>query len=157
MADERRSSPSEDVRHLYEEAETRTAQAFEDVVSRGSFGELLARMTENVVALTKIATDVFDLTLRNLRLAGRQDVARLARQLARTEDKLELVLQGVERLADELAAEDGAGRPRTGRRGSANGSARGTSSGARGTSSGARGTSSGARGTSSGAGARSAR
>ncbi len=105
MADERRSSPTEDVRRLYEEAESRTALAFEEVVSRASFGELLARMTENVVAVTKIATDVFDLGLRNLRLAGRQDVTRLARQLARTEDKLELVLQEVERLADELAAE----------------------------------------------------
>jgi BMFP domain-containing protein YqiC len=36
--------------------------------------------------------------LRNLRIAGRSDVDRLARQLARTEDKLELLLQAVERL-----------------------------------------------------------
>jgi len=121
MADERRSSPTEDVRRLYEEAENRTALAFEDLVSRGSFGELLARTTENVVALTKIATDVFDLTLRNLRLAGRQDVTRLARQLARTEDKLELVLQEVERLADELEAEGRSGAGRPSRRGSADG------------------------------------
>ena len=102
MADERRSSPSEDVQRLYEEAESRTAHAFEEVVSRGSFGELLARMTENVVGLTKISTDVLTSCLRNVRLAGRQDVTRLARQLARTEDKLELVLQQVERLEDEL-------------------------------------------------------
>ena len=84
------------------EAETRTARAMEQAVSRGSFGELLARMTENTVALTKIGTDFFDLMLRNLRLAGRQDVTRLARQLARTEDKLELVLQEVERLHERL-------------------------------------------------------
>jgi len=128
MADERRSSPTDDVRRLYEEAESRTARAFEDLVSRGSFGELLARMTENVVALTKIATDVFDLALRNLRLAGRQDVTRLARQLARTEDKLELILQEVERLGDELNAEGRSGGARSGRRNSANGTAGATSS-----------------------------
>ncbi|MGA2927725.1 MAG: hypothetical protein ABSG43_17360 [Solirubrobacteraceae bacterium] len=122
MADERRSNPSEEVRRLYEDAESRTAQAFEEVVSRGSFGELLARMTENAVAVTKIGTDVLDLALRNLRLAGRQDVTRLARQLARTEDKLEMVLQEVERLADQLEVEGRSGGGRAGRRSSANGS-----------------------------------
>jgi hypothetical protein len=85
-----------------DEAESRVATAMEQVVSRSSFGELLARMTENTVAMTKIGTDVFDLMLRNLRLAGRQDITRLSRQLARTEDKLELVLQEVERLQDKL-------------------------------------------------------
>jgi hypothetical protein len=127
MAEERRNSPSEEVRRLYEDAESRTAQAFEEVVSRGSFGELLARMTENVVALTKIGSGVFDLALRNLRLAGRQDVTRLARQLARTEDKLELVLQEVERLNDELRlARDGepAERSRAGRGNPARGGSR---------------------------------
>jgi hypothetical protein len=97
-----RRTPADEVRRLYEEAESTTASALEEAVSRGSFGELLARMTENVVGLTKIGTDIFDLALRNLRLAGRQDVTRLARQLARTEDKLELVLQEVEQLRDEL-------------------------------------------------------
>jgi uncharacterized membrane protein YgcG len=120
MADQRRDGPG-DVRQLYEEAESRTAQAFEKVVSRGSFGELLAWMTENVVAMTKISADVFDLMLRNLRLAGRQDVTRLARQLNRTEDKLELVLQRVEELQDELAESAGSSSSRTGRR-SRNGS-----------------------------------
>ncbi len=42
--------------------------------------------------------------VRNLRLAGRTDVTRLGRQLARTEDKLERVLQEVEELRKELAA-----------------------------------------------------
>jgi hypothetical protein len=107
MASERDVTGAEQVRRLYEDSENRTAKAFEELVARDSFGELLARMTENVVALTKISTDVFDLVLRNLRLAGRQDVTRLARQLARAEDKLELVLQEVERLHDRL---DGAGR-----------------------------------------------
>jgi hypothetical protein len=98
MGDERHPTPAEETKRLYEEAETRTSRAFEQVVSRDSFGELLARVTENVVAVTKIGTDVFDLVLRNLRLAGRQDITRLSRQLARTEDKLELLLQEVERL-----------------------------------------------------------
>jgi hypothetical protein len=104
MAEDRRSSPTEDVQRLYEDGEKRTAQAFEEVVSKPSFGELLARMTENVVGLTKIGTDSLDLILRNLRLAGRADVTRLARQLGRTEDKLELVLQEVERLRESVDA-----------------------------------------------------
>ena len=47
-----------------------------------------------------------------MRLAGRADVTRLARQLHRTEDKLERVLQELEELRDELRA----GRPRPGSR-----------------------------------------
>jgi hypothetical protein len=81
------------------------AKAFEGVVGRDAFGVLLARMTENAVALTRIGYDVADLVLRNLRLAGRQDVTRLARQLNRTEDKMELLLQEVERLQAELEQE----------------------------------------------------
>lgn len=100
MPDERQSSPAEEVKRLYEESESRTARAFEQLVARDSFGELLARVAENVVGLTKLGNDAFDLILRNLRLAGRQDITRLSRQLARTEDKLELVLQEVERLHD---------------------------------------------------------
>ncbi len=129
MAQERRS-PTEEVQRLYEDAEKRTAQAFEEVVSRGSFGELLARMTENVVGLTKLSTDAFDLILRNLRLAGRQDVTRLARQLGRTEDKLELVLQEVERLNEKLEEASGPA-PRAGRAGRAGSSGRSASSNGR--------------------------
>ena len=126
MAQARRSDPAGEVRRLYGEAESATAEAFERAVSRPSFGVLLAWMTENVVAVTKISTDVFDLVLRNLRVAGRQDITRLARQLNRTEDKLELVLQEVERLRDELAS-DGAKGPR--RNGRAQDSARKTTRG----------------------------
>jgi hypothetical protein len=104
--------PTAQVPELYEQAESRTAQAFEEVVSKPSFGMLLARSAENVAAVTRISSDIADLVLRNLRLAGRADVTRLARQLHRTEDKLERVLQEVEELHDELAR----GRP------SANGS-----------------------------------
>jgi hypothetical protein len=96
-------SPQEQVRALYEEAESRTAKAMEELVARPSFGLLMARSAENVAALTRIGSDIADLLLRNLRLAGRGDITRLARQLHRTEDKLERVLQEVEALRDELA------------------------------------------------------
>ena len=99
-----RPTPEEQVRRLYEQAESRTAEAMEGLVGRNSFGELLARMTENAMALTKIGFDVMDLTVRNMRIAGRKDVANLGRQLARTEDKLEMVLQEVERLREEVGS-----------------------------------------------------
>ncbi len=97
-------SPDQEVRRLYEEAETRVARAAERVVSRDSFGVMLAQMTENAVALTRIGNEAMDLVLRNLRVASRQDINRLTRQLGRTEDKLEQVLQEVEALRDQLAA-----------------------------------------------------
>ena len=97
-------SPEQEVRRLYEEAETRVARAAERVVSRDSFGVMLAQMTENAVALTRIGNEAMDLVLRNLRVASRQDINRLTRALGRTEDKLEQVLQEVEALRDQLAA-----------------------------------------------------
>jgi hypothetical protein len=96
-------SPEDQVRALYEDMESRTAEAFEQAVSTSSFGAMLARGAENVAALTRIGNDVADLVLRNLRLAGRADITRLARQLHRNEDKLERVLQEVEQLRDEVA------------------------------------------------------
>lgn len=96
-------TPEAQVRALYEQGESRTAQAFEELVSKPSFGVLLARSAENVAAIARIGADSADLVLRNLRLAGRADVTRLARQLHRTEDKLERLLQEVEELRDELA------------------------------------------------------
>lgn len=103
MADASTPGPEAQVRELYEQAESRTAQAFEELVSKPSFGVLLARSAENVAAIARIGSDFADLVLRNLRLAGRADVTRLARQLHRTEDKLERLLQEVEELRDELA------------------------------------------------------
>ena len=103
MADTSTPGPDAQVRALYEEAESRTGQAFEELVSKPSFGVLLARTAENVAAIARIGSDSADLVLRNLRLAGRADVTRLARQLHRTEDKLERLLQEVEELRDELA------------------------------------------------------
>ena len=110
-------TPEQEVRRLYEDAETRVAKAAERVVSRDSFGELLAMVTENVVALTRIGNEGMDLVLRNLRVASRQDINRLTRALGRTEDKLEQVLQEVEELRDELASpakSNGTSRSRSG-------------------------------------------
>jgi hypothetical protein len=103
---EDRPTPEQEARRLYEETEARVAKAAERVVSRDSFGELLAMATENVVALTRMSFDALDLVWSNLRLAGRRDITRLARQLGRTEDKLERVLQEVERLRDEVEREE---------------------------------------------------
>ena len=95
-------SPEDQVRVLYEQAESTAAKAFEEFVSKPSFGSLLARSAENVAAMSRISADMADLVLRNLRLAGRADITRLAKQLHRTEDKLEQVLQEIEQLRDEL-------------------------------------------------------
>jgi hypothetical protein len=103
-------TPEQEVRRLYEEAESRVAKAAERVVSRDSFGELLAMVTENAVALTRIGNEAMDLVLRNLRIASRQDLNRLTRQLGRTEDKLEQVLREVEELRDDLSAAGRNGR-----------------------------------------------
>jgi len=100
-------TPDEQVRALYEEAESQTAKAMEQLVARPGFGQTLAWSTENMVAIAKIVADVGDLVVRNLRLAGRQDINRLARQLNRTEDKLEMLLQEVERLQDQIDAGNG--------------------------------------------------
>src|ERR671922_2315741 len=97
-------TPDQEVRRLYEEAESRVAKAAERVVARDSFGELLAMVTENTVALVRIGNEAMDLVLRNLRIASRQDINRLTRALGRTEDKLEQVLQEVEGLRDEIGA-----------------------------------------------------
>ncbi len=95
-------SPSDQVAALYEQLESQAAQASEHLVGTQGFAGMLGQMAENAAALTRLGNDAMDLVLRNLRLAGRRDVVRLARQLARTEDKLERVLQEVEALRDEL-------------------------------------------------------
>jgi hypothetical protein len=123
-------TPEQEVRRLYEEAETRVARAAERVVSRDSFGELLAMVTENAVALTRIGNEAMDLVLRNLRVASRQDINRLTRALGRTEDKLEQVLQEVEELRDELgSSSNGTSRSRAG--GSSSSGSGSSSSGSR--------------------------
>ena len=107
MADRRNGaqSPEEQVRALFEEAESSAAKAFEELVRKPSFGRLLALSAENTAALTRIAFDSIDLLWRNLRVAGRADIVRLSRQLHRNEDKLERALQEVESLRDLVARE----------------------------------------------------
>jgi len=119
MADDK-PTPDQEIRRLYEEAESDVAKAAERVVGRDSFGEVLAMLTENIVALTRIGNDALDLVWSNLRIASKPDLLRLGRRLGRTEDKLELVLQEVERLRASVEAranEDGNGaQPRARRR-----------------------------------------
>ena len=103
------ADPQAQVRRLYEAAEGELSRAAEKAVDTEGFASLLGLMTSNIVAVGRIATTTFDLTLRNLRLAGRRDVVRLATQLNRTEDKLERVLAELEDLREEL----GDGRPRS--------------------------------------------
>jgi hypothetical protein len=103
VADASAPGPEAQVTRLYEQAEAQAAAASEELVGSRGFAGLLGQFAENAAALTKLSSDTMDLVLRNLRVAGRRDVVRLARQLARTEDKLERVLQEVEQLRDELA------------------------------------------------------
>src|ERR671922_1899644 len=122
-------TPEQEVRRLYEEAESRVAKAAERVVARDSFGELLAMVTENVVALTRIGNEAMDLVLRNLRVASRQDINRLTRALGRTEDKLEQVLQEVESLRDEISSSSSNGTSRSRAGGTGGSGAGGTGGG----------------------------
>jgi hypothetical protein len=86
-----------------ERFEGEAAAGMERMVAGEGFAELLVQLTENIVAVSRISADVWGLVVRNLGLAGRADIDRLAGQLERHEDKLELVLQAVERGHDELA------------------------------------------------------
>jgi hypothetical protein len=104
-ADRDVASPAEQVARLYEQAESEAAKASERLVGSGGFASLLGQLAENTAALTRLSGDALDLVLRNLRLAGRRDVIRLSRQLARTEDKLERVLQEIEAVRDRLDRE----------------------------------------------------
>jgi hypothetical protein len=87
-----KTAPASDV------AEAQTAAAMERLVGTRGFGGLLGQVAENTAVISRMGNDAMDLVLRNLRLAGRRDVLRLSRQLARTEDKLERVLQEIEEL-----------------------------------------------------------
>jgi hypothetical protein len=88
------------LRRWPESFETEAVAGVERLVAGEGFAELLAHLAENAAAASRIGADVWDFMLRNLRLAGRGDIERLSRQLASTEEKLERVLQAVERLHD---------------------------------------------------------
>lgn len=102
MADQQ--GPLAQVHQLYVAAETRAASALESLVGSNVFGELLATSASNAMALARLANGGIDRGVRALRVAGRSDVTDLARQLARTEDKLERMLQLVEELEGRLEA-----------------------------------------------------
>lgn len=99
--------PQGDVRRLYRDAENELSAVAEEFVARPRFANTLALAAENVAATTKIAGEVFDLALRNFRIAGRRDVVLLAKQLGRTEDKLERVLQELQALREEVTVDSG--------------------------------------------------
>jgi hypothetical protein len=99
------SALDDQVARLYEQTEAAAAQATERLVGSHGFARMLGQLAENTAAITKVGNDVMDLVLRNLRIAGRRDVVRLARQLGRTEDKLERVLQEIESMHDLLGRE----------------------------------------------------
>lgn len=103
MTADRPLSPLEQVRRAYEQTERRTGETLEGLVGTEGFSDLLAMTVGNAMALSKVSGTVLDDLVRRTRLAGRSDVTRLAHQLARTEDKLELLLQHVEQIHDELA------------------------------------------------------
>jgi len=87
------SSRAEQVRRLYEEAETRSGTAVEGLVSSEGFGEILSMVTGNAMALTQVANRGLDQLVRGLRVAGRSDVTRL-----------QVVEQLEQRLADSQRA-----------------------------------------------------
>jgi hypothetical protein len=95
------TNPIDAVKDAAESVEGRFARAMEGLVARDGFGEVLALVAGNTAAIVKRGSDSADQMIRAMRLAGRRDVVDLSRQLARTEDKLERVLQEVEALQDQ--------------------------------------------------------
>lgn len=96
------SEPAQQAREAYERTEKAASSTLENLVSSESFAEGLSLFTSNAVALSRMAQIGLDQMVRMTRLAGRTDITRLGTQLARTEDKLEHVLQVVEQLESEL-------------------------------------------------------
>ena len=104
MTEHAHADASAQFRKLIDEFLAAAAPPVEDVVNTKAYGEMLGQTLANLVALNRINSDVMDLAWRNLRIASRADIVSLHRQLARTEDKLEMVLEAVERLEEEVAA-----------------------------------------------------
>ena len=104
------TTPLAQAYHAYEQLEGRLSTALDQLVTTNGFADLLATSATNVMAMTRLANGSVDRIVRSTRLAARQDVTELARQLARTEDKLERLLQAVELLQERLdtVATDGA-------------------------------------------------
>jgi hypothetical protein len=88
----------------YVDAESRVSAAAESVVGSDYFAKLFAMSVSNGMALAGLANRSLDRGVHASRIAGRADVACIGQQLARTEDKLEAVLQLVEAQQGLLAA-----------------------------------------------------
>jgi uncharacterized protein YlxW (UPF0749 family) len=100
VADE--TTPLGQAYRAYEQLEGRLSTALDQLVGSNGFADLLASSATNAMALTRLANGTVDQAVRATRLAARTDVTNLARQLARTEDKLERLLQAVETLQTRL-------------------------------------------------------
>lgn len=94
----------ENVRRAMADAEGRMAAGMEQLVAGQGFSQLLGLAAENAVALTTVNAEMWDLVLRNMRLAGRADVNRLERRINDVDDKLEAILQEIEALGDRRPA-----------------------------------------------------
>ncbi len=105
MADATGNNGDRPYRQYLDDVLAAASPGLEEVVNSKAFGHMLAQSAGNLVALHRLGNDALDLAIRNARLAGRSDVTSLHRQLSRNEDKLEMVLETVERLEDELAEE----------------------------------------------------
>ncbi|MDI3332010.1 MAG: hypothetical protein QJR09_14960 [Micrococcus sp.] len=105
MADPTGNNGDRPYRQYLDDVLAAASPGLEEVVNSRAFGHMLSQTAGNLVALHRLGNDALDLVIRNARLAGRADVTSLHRQLARNEDKLEMVLETVERLEDELAEE----------------------------------------------------
>jgi hypothetical protein len=90
----------ETIRRAMADAEGRMAAGMEQLVAGQGFSQLLALAAENAVALTTVNAELWDLLLRNLRLAGRADIHRLERHLNGIDDKLEALVQEIEALGE---------------------------------------------------------
>jgi hypothetical protein len=91
----------EHLRRAMADAEGRMTAGMEQLVAGQGFSQLLGLAAENAVALTTVNAELSDLVLRNLRMAGRADVHRLERRMNDIDDKLEALLQQIERLGDD--------------------------------------------------------
>jgi BMFP domain-containing protein YqiC len=87
----------------YEQLEGKLSTAMDQLVATNGFAEIFTTTATTVMALMRTVNNGVDQAVRTTRLAARQDITGLARQLARTEDKLERLLQAVEQLEDRLA------------------------------------------------------
>jgi BMFP domain-containing protein YqiC len=92
----------------YEQLEGRLSTAMDQLVATNGFAEIFTTSATNIMAIMRIVNGGVDQAVRATRLAVRQDITGLARQLARTEDKLERLLQAVEQLEERLAASEAA-------------------------------------------------